>query len=185
MPRDISTGMAAPLATNYIRPCFLLIITFRSQTVYAWSGVGDLIYAGNTYKGIGDLGKFAPIVESDEPQAFGNSVTLNGIDPALLSESMNDIQQGAPAAVYLAVLDSNGAIYGTPYPAFVGTVDQPIVEVSTKTLSITLALENKLANLMRANQIRYTQACQGILAPGDTFFQFVEGLNDIALRWNA
>lgn len=184
MPRDISSGMSAPLQSNYIRPCFLAVITFKSRTVYCWSGVGNIVYSGNTYLGVGDFGKLGSVVEGTDVQAYGTSISLSGIDPLLLSECMDDIQLGAPATIYFALLDGNGNIFGTPYPLFVGTVDQPSVKVGMKTLTISLALENKLANLQRANMRRYTAADQQLYYPGDSFFNFVELLSDAAILWN-
>src|ERR1700730_5715686 len=104
MPRNVSSPMLTALASNAIWPAFACIITFRSETVYVWSGVGDLVYAGNTYKGVGGLRKIGSCVESSDVQAYGTSVTLSGIDPNLLAESMADIQLGAPATVYFVLL---------------------------------------------------------------------------------
>jgi hypothetical protein len=78
---------------------------------------------------------------------------------------------------------SGGSLLGTPYLIFSGTVDKPSVKVSAKTSTITLALENRLVNLQRANQRRYTAADQHLSYPTDMAFSWVETLNDIALRW--
>lgn len=179
------TAMVTAITSNYIRPCFLAAITFHSRTVYCWTGVGNLVYNGNTYLGVGDFGKLGKITEGSDVQAYGTTISLSGIDPLLLSECLEDIQLGAPVTIYFALLDGNGSVLGIPYPMFVGTVDQPTIQIGTKTLSITLALENKLSNLLRANMRRYTNADQQLYHPGDTFFQFVESLNDQALVWVA
>ena len=185
MPRDLSTPMIAPLTSSYIRPCFMAILTFHTETKYVWTGACDLVYAGNTYKGVGDFGKLAAVVEGTDVQAYGSSVSLSAIDPALLAECLDDIQLGAPATIFFALLDSNGSIFGTPYPLFVGTVDKPTIQMGTQAMTIALALENKLSNLSRANMRRYTNADQQLYYPGDTFFQSVESLNDQALLWLA
>lgn len=185
MPRDISSGMLTPLLTNDIRPCFLAIITFKTETVYCWTGVGNIVYNGNTYLGVGDFGKLSSIVEGSDVQAFGCSISLSAIDPTLLSESLTDIQIGAPVTIYFALLDTSGNIYGTPYPAFVGIVDKPTISLGTQQMTISLALESKLANLQRASQRRFTAADQRYYYPDDSAFNFVEQLNDQALKWNA
>ena len=184
MPRNISSPMLAALTSNLIRPAFAAIITFKSQTVYVWSGVGNLLYNGNTYLGIGDFGKIGSVVEGSDVQAYGTTITLSGIDPTLLSESLTDIQIGAPATLYFILLDGNGSIFGTPYPLFIGTVDKPTLDIGTETLSITLNLENRLSNLQRANMRRYTSADQNIYYPDDCAFNWVEQLSDQALKWS-
>ena len=184
MPRDISSPMLASLTTNIIRPGFLARIQFRTATEYIWTGVGNLSYAGNVYRGVGSLGKVGSISEATDVRAIGTTVTLSAIDPALLSECLNDIQLGAPAAVYFALFDAALNILGVPYPLFIGTVDQPVIQIGINEMAISLKLENKLANLQRANMRRYTAADQRIYFPNDTAFNWVELLNDLALKWS-
>lgn len=117
--------------------------------------------------------------------AFTATVSAQGSIPlgsTILTEALSDIQIGAAAKVYFGLF-SNGALLGTPYLAFGGQVDQPKVKVSPDTLTISLALENRLVNLQRASQRRYTSADQHIEYPTDTGFNWVETLNDIALIW--
>ena len=183
MSRDISAGMLTPLISNYVRPMFMAMLTFRSQTVYVWSGLGSLSYGGDTYLGIGSLGKIGDITEGTDVKAYGTTVTLSGIDPVLFGESMTDVQPGLPAIIYFALVDGNGNIYGTPYPIFSGTIDKPTAQIAPDTLTITLALETRLSNLQRAGQRRYTAADQNIYYPDDSAFDWVEILNDQALIW--
>jgi hypothetical protein len=183
MTRNVSSPMLSSLLGSPVRPGFLAALTFRSTTEYVWTGLGNLVYGGNTYRGIGSLGKIGAVAESTELRADGTTVTLSGIDPGLLAESLTDIQIGAPAAIYFAAFDQTMAIVGTPYPLFVGTVDQPVVQIGLDEMAISLKLENKLANLQRANMRRYTAADQGLYFPNDTAFVFVELLNDQALKW--
>lgn len=104
----------------------------------------------------------------------------------MLQEALGDIWIGAPAKIWYGLMDlETGALYGVPYLIFSGTVDKPSIHVGLDTLSITLALENRLVNLQRANQRRYTAADQKIYYPTDMAFNWVESLNDIALRWGS
>lgn len=185
MSRDISSPMLSSLTSNLIRPGFLVDIGFRSVTEHVWTGSGSIVWNGNTYKGVGSLGKIGAISEGSSVSADGTTISLSGIDPALLSESMTDIQLGAPATVWFALFDQNLNILGTPYPLFVGTVDQPQLDIGLEDLTIALKLENKLVNLQRANMRRYTAADQNLYYPGDTAFNWVEILNDQALLWAA
>jgi hypothetical protein len=183
LARDLSTPMIAPLTSAFIRPGFLADISFRSEQQYVWTGIGNLLYNGNTYRGVGSLGKVGDVSESSDVNAEGTSISLSGIDPALLSECMSDIQLGAPVTIWFALFDVNCNIIGTPYPYFVGTVDQPVLQIGVDALTISLKLENRLVNLQRANMRRYTSADQDIYYPGDTAFNWVEILNDQALLW--
>jgi hypothetical protein len=183
--RDISSPMLASLTSNAIIPGFLVDVAFRSAPEYVWTGVGNIVYNGNTYRGVGSFGKLGGITESSSVTADGTTISLSGIDPALLAECLTDIQLGAPVTIYFALFDGSLNILGTPYPLFVGVVDQPVIQPGLDELTISLKLENKLANLQRANMRRYTAADQNLYYPGDTAFNWVELLNDQALKWTS
>jgi hypothetical protein len=102
----------------------------------------------------------------------------------LLAECMGDIKPGAPAKLWFGGL-SNGAIIGTPYLLFSGTMDQPSVSVGVDTISITLALESRMMNLSRPTNQRYSSAGQRLTYPTDLGFSWVEQLNDLALSWGS
>lgn len=186
MPRNLSAPMISgpgSITSNAIRPALLAEIHFKSQLCYIWSGVGNLVYAGNTYLGVGSFGRISRVSAGVDLAAGGVVVSLSGIDANLLSESMTDIQLGAPATVSFALLDSAGAILGAPYPMFVGLVDKPTITPGLKEITISLALETRFTNLQRANARRYTAGDQGRYYPDDSAFQWVEQLNDQALKW--
>src|ERR1035438_6115524 len=132
MPRNISSPMVSPLTGNQIRPGMLAAITFSTGVQYIWSGVGNLVVGGNTYRGVGSFGKISRIEEGVDVQAFGMTVSLGGIDPALLADCLSDIQLGAPATIYFALFDASCNVIGTPYPLFVGVVDRPTITPGLK-----------------------------------------------------
>lgn len=181
--RQISTGMLTPLLSNYIRPIFMASIAFKSETIYCWTGAGTITYNGNAYLGVGDFGKLSPVAEGTDVQSYGASISLSGIDQSILGECLSDVQLGAPVTIYFALLDDHGAIYGTPYPLFVGAVDKPTISMGTSDITITLALETRMFDLQRASLRRYTSADQQIAYPCDSGFNWVEQLNDLALKW--
>ena len=184
MSRNISAPMLTGITSSFIRPALMADLTFRSGTQYVWTGPVDLVWNANTYRGIGSLGSVGSVIEGTQVRADGTSVTLSGVDPALLSDSLNDIQVGAPAVLYFALIDpSLFQIVGTPYVIFRGKVDKPTINPGLDTFTISLALESPLTNLQRPNMRRYTSADQRLYYPDDTGFAWVELLSDIALRW--
>jgi hypothetical protein len=183
--RNITAPMLAALTANPVRPAFLAQLTFTTGVQYVWTGAGSLVWNGNTYLGVGSLGKIGAITEGTEVKADGTTVALSGIDPALLADCLSEIQVGSPASIYFALVDPNLNILGTPYPLFAGCVDQPVLEIGLDSISIALKLESRLSNLQRASMRRYTSADQALQYADDSFFAFVEQLNDEALVWSA
>lgn len=181
MPRSLPSPMLSAFPSNAMALCYLVDIQLASGAAHVWSGVGSVVWNGNTYLGVGSLGAVGEVSEGSDVRADGTSIALSGIDPALLNDTVNDIQVGAPATVWLALF-SEGTIV-CAYSLFAGTVDKPSLGVGPETFTIALGLETRMANLQRPSNRRYTSADQRNYYPLDSGFDWVETLNDIALLW--
>jgi hypothetical protein len=184
MPRQLDSSMAAALATGHIQPFFMALLSFKSSQQWIWSGVGNLVWNSQNFIGVGSFAKLGTIQEGTDVNAYGTTVTLSGIDPVLLEDCMTDMVPGAQATLWFGLLAS-GAIVGSPYQIFSGTMDQPTVSWDADTISITLALESRMLDLARPSNRRYTSADQRLYFPTDTAFSWVEQLNDLADNWGS
>jgi hypothetical protein len=180
--RALDSSMAEALSAGVLVPAILAMLTFKSGPQYVWSGVGPLVYGGNTFQGVGTLGSVGAIVEATTVQAAGTVVSLSGIDPTLYGDSMDDIVTGLPAKIWFALL-SEGTIIGAPFLAFSGLMDKPTVSEGGDSITIAIALESRLTNLQRPNTRRYTSADQRLKYPTDTGFSWVEPLCNTANLW--
>jgi hypothetical protein len=181
--RELTTDLAAALASGEILPFFMATLQFKTSVQRVWTGLGNLTVDGQTFAGIGTLGEIGTITEGTNLEARGTYVKLSGIDPVLLGESLTDVQPGLTALLWLGCMDTNGNVIGTPYQVFSGIIDQPSIEVSDETISITLNLESKVIDFQRASQRKYTSADQRAMThPNDSFFDYVEQMNDVALK---
>jgi hypothetical protein len=185
MARVIDSALLSALAAGDVVPVYLAQLTFKSQTVYVWTGVGSFVWAGNTFTGVGRLGTIGDVTESSEIRADGTSVTLSGIDPLLLAESLTDIRPGGGAKLWFGLFTPGTRVFiGVPYLFFSGLIDKPEVHPGLDTCSITINLESRMINHSRASLRRYTTAEQSALGyPDDTGFIYVPWLNDISLNW--
>lgn len=183
MPRNLDTLNAAQTSASAVSVAFFLEITFKSQTSYITSLPFSYTWNGQTWLGIGSLGSIQTVQEGLDVEAYGTSVTLSGIDPVLLPESLTDIQIGAPAILYMAFIDGSMNVIGTPTPLFQGQVDQPTIKPGTDSVSITLNLESPLVRLQRGSYLKLTDADQRIAYPNDSAFSWVNLLNFQALKW--
>ena len=66
---------------------------------------------------------------------------------------------------------------------FSGLVDVPTVTPGTDTISISLALENRMIDLARPTMSRYTSADQRLRYPHDSSMAWVEQLSDCSNKW--
>jgi len=185
MGRELDSTYAAGLAGGAISPIRMVQLTFKSQTIYCWSGPGPLVWNGHTFLGIGSLGKISAVAESIGLQASVVTLALSGIDPLLFAESMTDIQLGATARIWRGLWQAAGGLLGVPYQLFRGQVDKPSITVDPAGagMTISLALVSRIVNLQRASGRRYTAADQRLYYPTDMAFNWVSQLNDLALIW--
>lgn len=157
--------------------------TYYGADLGAASGLGALItaQAQNTLPGAASLSMAISFVGL--AVYYDNSAGTVSPDATLLYESLNDIAIGAPVRLWRGLWDhSANALQGIPYQVFRGYVDKPTVSVSGESVSITLALESRIANLARASYRRYTTADQSLTWPTDIGFNWVPQLQDIALK---
>jgi hypothetical protein len=143
MPRNLDSTMSAALGNPNIWPARLVMLTFKSQTMYLWTGTGNLVWDGQTFLGMGLLGTIGEMVEGIEVQTQGTSVGLSGINADDLAEALSDVYMGAPALIWFALLapgpQSGPVVIGTPYLMWSGNVGQPAINVGREEIGHALA----------------------------------------------
>lgn len=185
MPRSMSPGMLAALQATQLLPAIFVSLQFSTGTVYIWSGLGNLTWNGHTWTGVGSLGGISPIQEGATVDASGITLTLSGIDNALLADALQNLQVGLPVTIYLGLFDnaSPTSLLPDPLVAWAGRADQPTIDVGAETATISIACENRLIDMDVAVDRRYTHDDAQIDHPGDLGFQFVNSLQDLIIYW--
>ncbi|MFC6644134.1 hypothetical protein ACFQBQ_00715 [Granulicella cerasi] len=179
--RNLSTAMRAALTARVLRPAILIELTFKSGTYFVHTGIGQITWNGNTYLGVGSLGKVGTITENTTVEAAGTTLTLTGVDPTLYADCMTDIVTGLPARILLACLSGSTVI--DALVIFSGLVDQPTITENSDDITVTLALENALTNLQRPHRSLYTAVDQRMKWPNDNGFDWITSLIDTANTW--
>jgi hypothetical protein len=183
MSRSITAGVATEIAARFKRPIVLVEILTAASPVRVWTGVGDLIFGGNTYQGTGALGSVQPAEETADLRAAGEVYTLSGVPSALLSASIGDLRQGLPCRRWLGFLDGAGALIADPILLFEGTAAVPTTADDAETCTIRISAESLLNTLKRARVTRYTPEDQATRATPDKGFEYVASLQDRVIAW--
>lgn len=101
--RDLPVGMGEHYAGRHVTPILLAELYFASGTVYMWSGVGTINYGGNDYMGGGKFIGISEIEETQNIEAKGIVVSLNGIPADLIALALADGQtRGRPFRLYIS-----------------------------------------------------------------------------------
>lgn len=191
MPRGYSSAFGTELAGQYLRPCFFCQIQFTSGISYIWSGIGNIAWNGQTWSGVGSLGKISKIEESSEVKATNISLELSGIDSNLLHQAIGETRQGYPVQIWFGALSANPTklvtgpptIIADPWKVFSGRMDQPTIQEGADTSTISISVESRMVDLQRPRERRYTHQDQQIDFPGDLGFEYVESLQNWSGIW--
>jgi hypothetical protein len=139
------------------------------------TGTGTVKFA---YIGSGTLLSISGIEEVADLSAKGITLTLSGVDTSLVSLAIQEPYQGRSARVLLGVTGVNEFV-----EVFAGLMDVMTLQEDGSSATIELTVESKLVTLQRPNVRRYTSASQKLRYSTDTFFDYVEELQDKEIAW--
>jgi hypothetical protein len=188
--RGLTTNQTNAALSNVIYPALLFDLTFEDNTCHVWCGIGSLVVGTTTYMGVGSLGKITPIHEGNSVEAKGITLTLSGLDPSWLPESISEINQASRAKVWFAFLNPNATstatlVIDSPICIFSGVMDGPKIDIDTRTATISIDVETKLVELNRSRGGRYTSQDQRSRYPNDASLDYVSLNADQCLIWKS
>lgn len=181
--RSMSAAALVALQAKEVRLALLFEAVFTGGTIRFWTGGSDILWNGFNWTGLGDLIGVSSIVESSDVTASGLIVSLSGVKGELVSAAISESQQGAAGKVWLALLDEAGAIIADPVLGFVGRLDVPSIIDGDETCTISISYENRLIDLKRARNLRYTHESQQLIDPDDLGFEYVTQIQDYEVTW--
>jgi hypothetical protein len=172
--------MLAQLTAPNIKPVLFLRMQFNSGPIFVWSGVGMQNWNGQQWMGLGQLGSISTVEESSELAATNVTFTLSSIPQELIQDALSEVRQGNPVQLWFGTLGDNNNVLADPLQIFAGRMDTPTIDEGTDTGTISISVENRLIDLNRARERRYTNQDQQIDHPGDLGFQYVQSIQ----QWN-
>ena len=175
MARNLSTGAIAQLLAGHCQPIFLVSIQFVSTTEYVWTGIGNLVWNGQTWQGLGEFGNISAIGETADVNALNITLTLSGVPSDLLGYAMSECRINYPVTIWVGFLAPDGTVVADPYKCWNGALDVPTIEEGGETSTISITAENSLVDMGRAPNRRFTDADQKRDYPNDDGFVFVPG----------
>jgi len=157
---------------------------FPSGHSRVWSGMGDLTFGGNTYSGLGQLGKIEVPTEGVGLDAQTKKYQCSGVDPALMLESDIDYSYGRSVTEYFGFFDTEtGKLVAVPEINWEGRIDS-IRRVDGKEPIIEVSAEHRMVLLQRNDLWRYTQEHQDQFYPGDNGFDQVTVIQLKKVIWS-
>lgn len=185
MTRDLTAGMITEVQEPLIKPVWILRLDIDTDPLYAWTGrgdfsptgTGDSALDGNTFIGLGNIGKIGDI-EDTENGSNTVQLVLPGVDlneTALQEVVLNErLWQNRQGWIWFGLLDTTYNTIISPTRVKTGRMDQMTVSGSGGTGTVTVALESHQSYVSQALNTRYSQ--QDELDATDTSQDYVHDL---------
>lgn len=178
MSRSIPAAILNALAQPSVELFYAIELNFSTAPVRLWTGFGDRLIDGENYIGAGTLLSISGIEEVADLSAKGITLTLSGVDVSLVSLALQEPYQGRAGRVLFGVAGVNDFV-----EVFAGLMDVMTLQEDGSSATIQLTVESKLVTLQRPNIRRYTSENQKLRYSTDTFFDYVEQLQDKEIAW--
>lgn len=158
-------------------------IDFPSGVTRVHTGTGVIIINNQTYLGVGTLGDVGSVTEENSTSSSTMSMTLNGLDMALVGETLNEEVIGRNVTCYIAVINDQGVATGANV-LFEGFITDTAMQAGQQN-----ALSYVIANVFERWSIglpdRYTDESHQRLQPGDRFFRYVAQMAERSIFWGS
>jgi hypothetical protein len=102
--RGLSPSMLTGIARTDVRPILLFEGQFDGGFVRFWTGYGTISWNGSDWIGAGQLIGISDIEENAEVVATGITVSLSGVDPALVSAVIGEARQNMVGRIWIGLL---------------------------------------------------------------------------------
>ncbi len=181
--RTLTAELGTALVQPVVRLIYLVRIDFDSGTV-AWnSGYRDITFNSKTYIASGVLGSVSGVREEAGIKSSGITLTLSGVKPEMVSLALSEPYLGRKCWLHCAVVDDAGIF--DPNLAvllFYGKLDDLSGE-SGQSASFSISVRSRLSDWERERILRYTDADQQKLYPGDKGMEFIPQLSQRKIIW--
>ena len=181
----IDAKAAIKLAEDHQHIIFAIKAEFDTSTLLLHSGGGDLVINSETYTGAGTLLAVSDIEDSNDLKSAGVTFQLSGMNSTVLGYAVSENYQNRPITLLLAFVSGGTDHVDGVMTLYKGRmVSTSMTDSPTEGVMITLITENRLLDLERPCNYRYTKESQvAIAGTGDTGFDAVEKLQDMDILW--
>ena len=162
---------------------FAVKAEFDTDDIRVWSGIDDLTINSETYTGAGTLLSVSNSEDNLELKSNGIVVALSGMDDTVVSYALTESYQNRPITIFLGyVMGGTNEVAGT-LTLFKGRMTSLVVNDTPDGSTVTIDAENRLVDLDRPSNLRYTKESQNFLFSGDTGFNRVASIQDKQINW--
>ena len=196
-----NTAVNAQVNSELVRPVYFVDINWDdgvSPYTRLCTHNEDITFVSTVYTGAGDCLSIGNIDEPYELRNAGINITLSGLNSSILTHALGTQYQDRVLTVRMGFMSTasgdqeKAKLIGTnvggsgdalPPIIFVGRMDVMTITDTGQTCSISVNVENRLADFERTSESRYTYEDQIKRNAGDRSFEYVTVIQKRVLPW--
>lgn len=194
MSRIVPAALVTALGNAQIEPFFAIEMMFDTRTITfngesidvgplrLWSGMYDKTISvqgsNQTFTGSGGLLTIGGLEETGDLSAKAVTLTLSGVPSSIISLALQEPYQRRVCRIYFGVEGVSDVV-----EIFTGKMNTMRLLDSDSTATVELSVESKLVELERSSDWRYTDESHKLRYAGDSFFSYVQNIQDAQVLW--
>ena len=195
MSRDLSASLLTALTGASIEPFYAVEFMFDVKTVAdvngddfdvgplrLWTGIGNRTInvqgSDEIFVGTGGLLSIGGLDEVSDLSAKSLSLTLTGLNSDILSIAIKEPYQRRVMRLYFGEKSVSDVVQ-----IFSGKMDKMTISDDENASTIQMQVESNLIELERSSGWRYTHENHKSRYSGDSFFSFVQTIQDQQVPW--
>ncbi len=181
MPRTVDSATQTALESGAFRMCHLLQIDF-TQSLFITDSDYPVNYDGETYLPAGHLLRISNTSETQDLRVGSMSIELSGVNQQYVAILLNQNYINRKVQIYLAVLDTAGAVTGDAIKTYEGIIESFSLNDRDTSSSISLKVSSHWADFERKSGRFTNNNSQQYFFSADTGMRFAaESIKDI--KW--
>ena len=162
---------------------FAVKAEFDTDDILIWSGTDNIVINSETYIGAGALLSVSNLEENTQVMSNGAVISLSGMDTTIVNYALTENYQNRSITIFMGYLmGGTNEVAGT-ITLFKGRMTSLVINDTPDGSTVTIDAENRLIDLNRPSNLRYTKESQNFLHSGDTGFNRVASLQDKQINW--
>ena len=179
----IDSAITSRLGQDHQELFFAVKAEFDTDDILVWTGNDDLVINSETYTGAGSLLSISSVEDTLDLKPTGISIALSGMDADVLNMALTENYQNRDISVFMGFLMGGSNEVAGVLKVFAGRMMSLDVSDSLDGAVVGITAENRLIDLERPSNLRYTAESQKFIDSGDTSLNRVQQLQDKQIAW--
>ena len=179
----IDSTITNRLGADHQELFFAIKAEFDTSDILVWTGKDDLVISSETYTGAGSLLSIGGVEDARDLKSSGLNIALSGMDATVLDYALTENYQNRFLTLFMGYLMGGSNEVAGTIVLFKGRMTTLTISDDPNGATISIDAENRLIDLDRPSNLRYTKESQEFLFTGDIGLDRVNQIQDKEIVW--